>query len=356
MKIKIKDNRAVVFMGLLVVAFILFSFVDAKDETMNYFQDRDRDGLSDVEEKALGTDWQNEDTDGDGYTDGVEVFNGFNPLIPAPGDRISNFQKGVEVEVMGERRERKNLTQEFIEKLKSKKNTALTTFQEVSGETGLVTDLTDIQKLKNISLTQEDINKLTEETLSGAEMDKEVEIMLEKDFKILPKITAKSTKKKNKAIKKELEEYLAVTGFIMVNGLPFKVDENSDFNEKLDKFMLGIGDDIVTGSRAETKNSKNNLKKTFEKLLEIDVPYVIKDVHIRAMSLLKYLLEQDETVVFSKNDPIAMGLMIGKLQSIMNDMQDAQSDLDDILLKYEVTAVQPQTDAEQMQTDAENEN
>lgn len=41
--------------------------------------DSDGDGLSDLREKAMGTDRLNPDTDGDGFPDGVEVTNGFNP-------------------------------------------------------------------------------------------------------------------------------------------------------------------------------------------------------------------------------------------------------------------------------------
>ena len=336
MKINIKDTRIQIFIGLLVASFVLINFVGADENVLNYFQDRDGDGLSDTEEKALGTDWQNEDTDGDGYTDGVEISSGFNPLIPAPGDRFSEGEDARGMEVKGIKKERKNLTQEFIDKLKNRKSVALNTFQEASGESGLVTDLTEIQKLKNTSLTQDDIEELTQETLDGAGIEEEIKMIEDDKFKILPKVVAKSTKKKNKAIKKELEEYLAVTGFVMVNSLPFEVDENSEFNEKLDKFMMSIGDDIVTGNRMETKNSKNNLKKAFKELMEVEVPYVVKDVHIRALSLMKYLLEQDESVVFSKDDPIAMGLMIGRLQSIMSKMQDTQDSLDEILLKFNV--------------------
>jgi len=336
MKINIKDNGVVVFTGLLLAALVLFHFVGADDNTMSYFQDRDGDGLSDEEEKALGTDWQNEDTDGDGYTDGVELSGGFNPLIPAPGDKFSETDKLNIIEVKGIKKEKKNLTQEFIQKLKNRKSVALNTFKEASNKTGIVTDLTEIQKLKNTSLTKEDIEKLTQEILSGVDVSNEIQLIEEKDIKVLPKVTAKSDKKKKRVIKKELEDYLATTGFIMINSLPFELDENSNFNDKLDKFMLSIGDDIVTGDKMETQNSKNNLKKAFKELMEVEVPYVVKDIHIKAMSLIRYLLEQDESVVFSKDDPIAMGLMIGKLQSIINQMQDVQSELDSVLLKYNV--------------------
>ncbi len=335
MKIKIKDNRVVVFGMLLVAAFVMFHFTGANENTLSYFQDRDGDGLSDVEEKALGTDWQNEDTDGDGYTDGVEISSGFDPLIPAPGDRFSNEEKS-KIEVKGVKKERKNLTQEFINKLKSRKSVAIDTFKEASGESGIVTDLAEIKKLKSTSLTKKDIEDLTQETLAELNTDAEIKLIDEDKFKILPKVVAKSDKKKKAKIKKEIEEYLAQTGFIMVNSLPFNASDNNTFNEKLDKFMSNIGDDIVTGSKMETKKSKSNLERAFGDLMQVEVPYVLKDVHIKSMSLLQYLLEQNEDIVFDKSDPIAMGLMIGKLQSVISEMQDNQSELEGILMKYKV--------------------
>ncbi len=45
-------------------------------------QDADNDGLTNLEEHALGTDPQNADTDGDGIRDGTESVLGFDPLTP----------------------------------------------------------------------------------------------------------------------------------------------------------------------------------------------------------------------------------------------------------------------------------
>ncbi|MEK7498366.1 MAG: hypothetical protein AAB611_00715, partial [Patescibacteria group bacterium] len=41
--------------------------------------DKDKDGLLDAQEVYYGTDSNNSDTDGDGYKDGDEVKNGYNP-------------------------------------------------------------------------------------------------------------------------------------------------------------------------------------------------------------------------------------------------------------------------------------
>ena len=54
--------------------------------------DQDRDGISDVNEVALGTDETKADTDGDGLTDGEEKAIGTNPLVTdTDGDGHSDF-------------------------------------------------------------------------------------------------------------------------------------------------------------------------------------------------------------------------------------------------------------------------
>lgn len=48
--------------------------------TFKFLTDTDSDGLYDDEEEKYGTDINNSDSDGDGYLDGSEVKNGFNPM------------------------------------------------------------------------------------------------------------------------------------------------------------------------------------------------------------------------------------------------------------------------------------
>ncbi len=55
------------------------------------FIDSDNDGLRDWEEELFKTDPRNPDTDGDGYLDGEEVNSGHNPLVKAPGDKLSFY-------------------------------------------------------------------------------------------------------------------------------------------------------------------------------------------------------------------------------------------------------------------------
>jgi HAE1 family hydrophobic/amphiphilic exporter-1 len=51
--------------------------------------DDDQDGLPNYLEEILKTNPQNSDSDGDGYSDGEEIFYGYNPLIALPNDKAS---------------------------------------------------------------------------------------------------------------------------------------------------------------------------------------------------------------------------------------------------------------------------
>jgi hypothetical protein len=82
--------------------------VNAKEETFltkenNLIQaypvvivvDSDEDGLSDDMEREIGTDPNNKDTDGDGYTDGDEIKKGYSPIISAyntDGDEVKSLE------------------------------------------------------------------------------------------------------------------------------------------------------------------------------------------------------------------------------------------------------------------------
>lgn len=55
-------------------------------------KDTDSDFLPDEREKALGTDANNPDTDGDGYVDGIEVENNYDPIKEPGGEKISSSE------------------------------------------------------------------------------------------------------------------------------------------------------------------------------------------------------------------------------------------------------------------------
>jgi hypothetical protein len=59
------------------------------DDNSDALGDLDSDGVSNREEFMLGTDLNETDSDGDGFSDGYEVNNGFDPLDPTSGKDVT---------------------------------------------------------------------------------------------------------------------------------------------------------------------------------------------------------------------------------------------------------------------------
>jgi hypothetical protein len=68
-----------------ILALLTFGFILAFPVYANNLPDTDFDGVPDQDEiKVYYTDWQNPDTDGDGYGDWLELISGFSPHNPQP--------------------------------------------------------------------------------------------------------------------------------------------------------------------------------------------------------------------------------------------------------------------------------
>src|SRR3989344_3117230 len=111
-------NKIKLFMGFLglVALFSVFNFFNSFGNSSSTFlkpltgsvleavdQDDDKDGLANREESYWNTDFQNPDTDGDGFLDGEEVASGHDPLKPGPDDILGppNLTDKVQTLVVG---------------------------------------------------------------------------------------------------------------------------------------------------------------------------------------------------------------------------------------------------------------
>src|SRR3989344_5973583 len=100
-------NKFKLFVGFLalIALFSVYSFLNSFSpsssvtKTANILKnsmsfevdsDADKDGLTNRDESYWNTDFQNPDSDGDGYLDGEEVASGHDPLIPGPNDFLNN--------------------------------------------------------------------------------------------------------------------------------------------------------------------------------------------------------------------------------------------------------------------------
>ncbi|MFC1617816.1 hypothetical protein ACFL2B_00885 [Patescibacteria group bacterium] len=77
-----------ILVGIAVGAYFVYQALDQRisddpaESSESAVIDSDNDGLSDEEEAQYGTDPNLQDTDGDSYSDKVEIDGGFNPLGP----------------------------------------------------------------------------------------------------------------------------------------------------------------------------------------------------------------------------------------------------------------------------------
>jgi len=77
----LKNYKYLIFFAVLTITATFGAYTIAQN--MDKFIDSDNDGLNDYQEKIfLHTDWNNSDTDADGYLDGEEIANGYSPFRP----------------------------------------------------------------------------------------------------------------------------------------------------------------------------------------------------------------------------------------------------------------------------------
>ncbi len=115
MNTSISYNKTALYLFCLLTTFSFTYFVSGDVDQGSIFEDFDSDGLSNSEEQIYGTDPHDADTDRDGYNDGVEITSGYDPLVPAPGDRIINQEQlGQRHSVLGRGGLEGSLTGDFM--------------------------------------------------------------------------------------------------------------------------------------------------------------------------------------------------------------------------------------------------
>ena len=233
-----------IFFSLLIFSTALFVFADDIVNTKNIFQDSDQDGLSNDEEKLYGTNPFVKDSDGDGYGDGVEVESGYDPLKPAPGDKIV---KPASSELSSP------TTQGTSENLTQKTSSEIAALLENNKQNG-----------KEISL--EDVDAAVQKVLDGSNTGEvtlpEINIADIKIKKGPPKNFSEEKRKKQE--RDDAIEYLTVVAYIMANNSPRAFQTEDD----LSGMLTNLTNDTITSLSSGNMESVNQLSKRGEKILE----------------------------------------------------------------------------------------
>ena len=292
-----------VFLIVVFLSFSFFVFADDNKDEKSVLLDSDQDGLSDQEEKSYGTDSNNADTDGDSYSDGVELKGGYDPLKPAPGDKIINNSDGTVLAegVGGEQdlSEDENLTDEL-----SKNVANLISDAKLSGED---LSLADIDELVNTTLT----SKVSFEDLPDVDED---EIKIKKQN--YDKLDEDERKEKEN---EDTLEYLTAVSYLALDSFPYQISEEQDFDKLSLEFVSQFS--LFLSASPDSEEYFNDLAEKGEDFLdalrEIEVPENLLENHIKGMQLANYVISMKGEMTIDQADPISSLVQLSKIQGLI---------------------------------------
>ncbi len=269
MNTNFKQKLSIAITGLFVIGFAFFVYAEQPFDK-SVFNDSDQDGLSDEEEKMYKSDPFNRDTDGDGYSDGAEIKSGYDPLKPAPGDKIintDNQQTGNQVSEIDPALS--EFDSEFISFLnqKGEADVSMDELQAfVSGSIGSEMELSE----ESVSLTEEEIASIEIKKQDYSGLD-------EQD---------RTEKEKEDAI-----NYLAQVLEILIANYPGTLEETEDFKIAYENFISkleNLGSDNPDYEYFRNLGEKLALAQGQIKLVE--VPESFLELHIRLLAVNKGFL------------------------------------------------------------------
>lgn len=322
MYIKIKHIKQF----LLITACLFFAFfnyftyvkADSADNKSSQICDRsidsDCDGLTNAEEKLYGTDPNNPDTDGDGYSDGVEVKSGYDPLKAAPGDKIETGDNTPVTSIQN------NVSTSSISSPTDDYLQNLTSYISSKGNQPIST--TDINTFVDEQMAKDMGDPITWDTLP--DVDRSQIKILKQDYSSL----SDADKKSNEA--KDAGTYLRQMGYLFVSNAPSQFSTMADFTTFQDNFFSHLAD--LSGSNNDPtyfSDLGNRLEVCLNQVNNVSVPETMVDLHVKFLRLVKGILTLRDSSL-SQNDPMGKMVLLTKVNAYINLVNDFfQNDFQD---------------------------
>lgn len=303
------------FASLFLFSSALYVVADEASSTdVVAFDDSDSDSLSNDEEKIYGTDPEVADTDGDGYSDGVEIEGGFDPLKPAPGDRIVPEEETVESAETATDSGIVNLTEQASEELAN-----------------LVSE-----KEEGEEITSEDLNTVLANVMAAGQEDivlPDVDTATMKIKKLSSKLSEEERAEQNR---QDVIEYLTLTSYILISNAPVQIRDT----QALKGFALDAGKQMIVGLLSGNYSYLDTIEERGQRALDevngVEVPESMVDTHIKTVKMLTFAsnLKQSIKATVSPDDPLGQMYMFSKVQGFLMTldgfMQETQGKLTDI--------------------------
>ena len=344
------------------VVFFATLFALAQNQNGNsLFLDSDQDGLTDQEERTIGTDPGRADTDGDGYSDGKEVESGYNPLKPSPGDKIvisaqntgatnnnlaTNNNEASEqpseqtagLDLLGQLNQNDIFATDAANDLASDPNNPNLTNEMI----GQLMQLTE-NKLSSsdgssadLNYTASDYEQIAQNALQTVDITKDLPEIQDSELNILPEIKDKNLsegeiKEKQKA---EIEKYLAQVAFVMASNSPFTVENSSDLQSNINTESTNLITALATGDASKVDSYATKAQTGIDQLKKVAVPYILKDIHKSMLALTIYTVDLKDDITLNTTDPMKSLVAASSLQSVAQSAVKIQNEFTQILGNY----------------------
>lgn len=314
-----KDTKFALFLffSLLISSMAVFVFAGEPTSTQNIFQDSDQDGLSNDEEKLYGTDPSDKDSDDDGYGDGVEVGSGYDPLKPAPGDKIVKEKNDIP-SVSAQASAKENLT------------------QKVSSE---IVNILQNSEDSNGGVSLDDVNSSVQKMLSGNIEEVTLPDVDTKDIRIkkLPKNLKEKDRDERK--RKDVVEYLTVMSYLVANNSPRTFQTEDD----LSRILRDISGDSIASLSSGDTDAINQLSKRGEKMLEelkdVEVPENMFDIHIKALKMANYAMQLKGELRSPQSDPLGQIAALSRIQGFLGSITGLTDEMRQVLIDYGIDEI-----------------
>lgn len=320
MKLKNINRSILVLASLIFLSFAVFVLAQNISEgTENVFADYDQDGLTNGEEKAFGTDPQNSDTDGDGYGDGAEVRSGYNPVIPAPDDKI------ISAEVAGEYDE-KNEGSEIQESNLTK---------QVAEEISQVISESDPEQQQ---LSMENIQEKIVSIVSQQDYQSDIPLITIDDIKIQKQNYGKYSKEEAQEKRKDdFVDYLIAIYYILSSNSPQPITTASDLGNVVNNFSQTVISAVSLGNTSSLDELAKSGEKILEQMKEMEVPEDLVEIHLQALNFAQYASLMKNDLNAKKDDPLGDIARLSKIQSFMGAISNFSLQVEAKFLEYDIS-------------------
>jgi len=314
-KIKHIKNFLLISACLFFAGFNYLTYANAEDtanSTANSCDktvDADCDGLTNAEEKLYATDPKNIDTDGDSYSDGIEVKSGYDPTKPAPGDRIANNATASatanQVVSTATDSNAASLTDQFVEELQG----------YADSKDGAEVSPSEVQSFMSASVDEKLGEPMTWETLSTVDTTK---------IKILDQTypNLKDSERKAKLLQ-DAYKYIAAMEYILRSNSPSPMITDTDLPIFAEEFKAKLY--ALTTNAPDVEyfaNLGDRLEHAYEEMTFVEVPSTMQDLHIKFMGLLSGLLSLRNSTSLNQADPMANIVIFSKVQNLIDLSSD----------------------------------